>query len=135
LKDDKAIKGVIMAKVTLYERLGGYNAIAAVVDTMMPRLAGDQRLARFFAGHGEDSRRRLRQLQVNMICQATGGPCYYLGRDMKTVHKGLGIDGADWTAAISHLVGAMDAFKVADAEQKEVLSILNGIKKDILEKP
>jgi hypothetical protein len=54
---------------------------------------------------------------------------------MKTVHKGLGIDGADWTAAISYLVGAMDAFKVADAEQKEVLAILNGIKKDILEKP
>jgi hypothetical protein len=54
---------------------------------------------------------------------------------MKTVHKGLGIDGADWTAAISHLVRAMDTFKVADAEQKEVLAILNGIKKEILEKP
>jgi hemoglobin len=127
--------GVSMAKVTLYERLRGYNAIAAVVDSMMARLAGDQRLAKYFAGHGEDSRKRLRQLQVDMICQATGGPCYYLGRDMKTVHKGLGIGGADWTAAISHLVGAMDAFKVEDAEQKEVLALLNGIKKDIVEKP
>jgi hemoglobin len=124
-----------MAKVSLYERLGGYNAIAAVVDSMMSKLARDPRLAKYFAGHCEDSRRRLRQLQVEMICQATGGPCYYLGRDMKTVHKGLGIDGADWTAAISHLVGAMDALKVADEEQKEVLSLLNGIKNEILERP
>jgi len=111
------------------------SSLVGASSFMMPRLAGDQRLAKYFAGHGEDSRRRLRQLQVDMICQATGGPCYYLGRDMKTVHKGLGIDGADWTAAISHLVGAMDAFKVADAEQKEVLALLNGIKKEILEKP
>jgi hemoglobin len=124
-----------MAKVTLYERLGGYNAIAAVVDSMLPRLVNDQRLARYFAGHGEDSRRRLRQLQVDMICQATGGPCYYPGRDMETVHKGLGIDGADWAAMISHLVWAMDTYQVADAEQKEVLALLNGIKKEILEKP
>jgi hemoglobin len=131
----KNIAGVIMAKVSLYERLGGYNAIAALVDSMMSKLGRDPRLARYFAGHGEDSRRRLRQLQVDMICQASGGPCYYLGRDMKTVHKGLGIDGADWTAAISHLVGAMDTFKVADEEQKEVLSLLNGIKNEILERP
>jgi hemoglobin len=124
-----------MAKVTLYERLGGYNAIVAVVDSLMPRLVGDKRLAKYFAGHGEDSRKRLRQLQVDMICQATGGPCYYLGRDMKTVHRGLGIDGADWAAAISHIVGVLDAFKVADAEQKEVLTLLNSLKKDILEKP
>jgi len=131
----KNIAGVIMAKVSLYERLGGYDAIAVLVDSMMSKLAADRRLARYFAGHGEDSRRRLRQLQVEMICQACGGPCYYLGRDMKTVHKGLGIDGADWTAAISHLVGAMDALKVADEEQKEVLSLLNGIKSEILERP
>jgi hypothetical protein len=54
---------------------------------------------------------------------------------METAHKGLGIDGADWTAMISHLVGVMDNFKVADAEQREVLALLNGIKKEILEKP
>lgn len=120
---------------TLYERLGGYNAIVAVADSLMGRMGKDTRLARYFAGHGEDSKRRLRQLQVDMVCEATGGPCYYAGRDMKTVHKGMGIDGADWQALIGHMVGVMDSFKVPDGEQKELLGLLNSLKRDILEKP
>lgn len=123
-----------MAK-TLYERLGGYDAIASVIDSLMVRLKSDARLAKYFAGHGEDSMKRLCQLQVNMICQAAGGPCFYPGRDMKTVHKGLGIDGGDWQTAVTHLVGVMDSASVPDAEQKEVLMLLNGIKGDIVEKP
>ncbi len=123
-----------MAK-TLYERLGGYDAIASVVDSLMVRLRGDVRLAKYFAGHGEDSMKRLRQLQANMVCQATGGPCFYPGRDMKTVHKGLGIDGGDWQTMVTHLVGVMDSASVPDAEQKEVLGLLNSIKGDIVEKP
>ncbi len=120
---------------TLYERLGGYDAIASVVDGLMVKLRGDARLAKYFAGHGEDSMKRLRQMQVNMVCQATGGPCFYPGRDMKTVHTGLGIDGGDWQTAITHLVGVLDSFKVPDAEQKEVLKLMNSIKGDIVEKP
>lgn len=120
---------------TLYERLGGYDAIAFVVDSLMAKLRDDARLARYFAGHGEDSAKRLRQLQVDMICQATGGPCFYLGREMRTVHKGLGIDGGDWQTMITHLVGVLDSFKVSDAEQKDVLKLLNSIKNDIVERP
>jgi hemoglobin len=120
---------------TLYERLGGYDAIAAVVDSLMVRLGDDRRLAKYFAGHGDDSKKRLRQLQVDMICQATGGPCIYLGRDMLAVHKGLGIDGADWQTAITHLIGVLDFFNVSDELQKEVLRLLNSIKSDIVEKP
>lgn len=123
-----------MAK-TLYERLGGYDAIASVVDSLIVRLKSDARLAKYFAGHGEDSMKRLRQLQANMVCQAAGGPCFYPGRDMKTVHKGLGIDGGDWQTMVTHLVGVMDSASVPDAEQKEVLMLLNGIKGDIVEKP
>ncbi len=124
-----------MANTSLYERLGGYNAIAAVIDSLMIRLTADPQLAKYFAGHGEDSRKRLRQLQLDMICQATGGPCFYLGRDMKTVHKGLGIKGTEWQTAITHIVGVLDNFKVPDAEQKEILGLLSGIKGDIVEKP
>jgi hemoglobin len=120
---------------TLYERLGGYDAIAAVVDSLMVRLGDDRRLAKYFAGHGDDSKKRLRQLQVDMICQATGGPCIYLGRDMLVVHKGLGIDGIDWQTAITHLIGVLDSFNVSDELQKEVLRLLNSIKSDIVEKP
>jgi hemoglobin len=123
-----------MAK-TLYERLGGYDAIAAVVDGLMVRLVEDPRLARYFAGHGDDSKKRLRQLQKDLICQSMGGPCLYLGRDMPTVHRGLGIDGTDWQTAITHLIGVLDSFKVPDELQKEILTMMNDIKGDIVEKP
>jgi hemoglobin len=124
-----------MANASLYERLGGYNAIAAVVDSLMMKFGTDPQLAKYFAGHSEDSKKRLRQLQVDMICQATGGPCFYLGRDMKTVHKGIGINGMEWQAAITHIINVLDNYSVPDAEQKEVLALLNGVKGDIVEKP
>ena len=124
-----------MAGKTLYERLGTYNAISAVVDTIMMRLVDDGRLSKYFIGHGENSRRRLRQLQVDMICEATGGPCFYTGRDMKTTHKGLGITGEDWQAMITHIYGVFDLFKVPETEQKEVMAIVNNLKGDIVEKP
>ena len=105
-----------MAGKTLYERLGTYNAISAVVDTLMRRLVDDARLSKYFIGHGENSRRRLRELQVDMICEATGGPCFYTGRDMKTTHKGLGITGEDWQAMITLNLGVFELYKVPEAE-------------------
>lgn len=124
-----------MSNSSLYGRLGGYNVIAAVVDDILMRMTTDQRLAKYFAGHSEDSKKHLRQLQVDMICQATGGPCFYLGRDMKTVHKGIGINGAEWQVAITHIIGVLDNYKVPDDEQKEILAFLNSIKDDIVEIP
>ncbi len=126
---------VKMAKASLYERLGGYTAIAAVAESVLMRLTTDPQLSKYFAGHGEDSRKRLSQLQSELICQTTGGPCFYMGRDMKTVHKGLGINGSEWQTAITHIIGVLDNFAVPDAEQKEILGILNSIKGDIVEKP
>jgi len=124
-----------MAGTKLYDRLGGYNAIAAVVDSLMAKMGEDARLSRYFVGHGDDSKRRLRQLQVNMICEATGGPCFYSGRDMKTVHKGMNISSTDWQSMITHLIGVLDNFKVSDAEQKEILSMMSRLKGDIVERP
>jgi hemoglobin len=124
-----------MAKASLYDRLGGYNAIAAVIDNLMRRMLGDQRLAKYFIGHGDDSKKRLRQLQIEMICQSMGGPCFYAGRDMKTVHTGIGIGGVEWQTMITHLIGSLDDLNVADEEQKEILSLLSAIKGDIVERP
>lgn len=120
---------------TLYERLGGYSVIAAVVDGLMARIADDKRLAKYFVGHGDNSKKRLRQMLVEMICQLTGGPCFYLGRDMLTVHKGIGINGSEWQVFITHLIGELDSFKVPDEEQKDFLKLLNSIKNDIVEAP
>ena len=84
------------AAPSLYKRLGGYDALAAVTDDFIGRLASDQQLAKFFAGHSKDSLGRIRQLVVDQLCAATGGPCVYIGRDMKSSHQGMGITEADW---------------------------------------
>src|SRR5947209_2248478 len=81
------------AKKSLYDRLGGYNAVAAVVDDFIGRLVADKGFSKFFVGHSEDSLKRIRQHIVDQFCAAAGGPCLYTGRDMKTSHKGLGITG------------------------------------------
>src|SRR5207302_7629505 len=74
---------------TLYERLGGYDAIAAVTDDFIGRLVADKQITRFFTGASTDSKKRIRQLVVDQICAATGGPCIYIGRSMKASHEGL----------------------------------------------
>ncbi len=122
------------AQRTLYQRLGGFDAIAAVVDDFVPRLVGDPQLMRFFAGHGTESKMRIRQLVVEMICQATGGPCVYIGRSMKAAHGGLGITQNDWQAAVKHLVATLDKFKVPQREKDELLAIVSSLEKDIVEK-
>jgi len=123
------------AAPSLYKRLGGYDAIAAVVDDFIGRLIGDPQQARFFVGHSADSKGRIRQLIVDQLCAATGGPCVYIGRDMKTSHKGLGVAEADWTGAVNHLVATLDKFKVPAKEKDELLAIASSLKKDIVEKP
>lgn len=120
---------------TLYHRLGGYDAIAAVTDDFIVRLAGDPQLGKFFVGHSQDSIKRIRQNVVDLICEGAGGPCKYTGRDMKTAHKGLGISDAEWQAAGKHLVESLDKFKVPEREKNEVLASVNKLKGDIVEKP
>lgn len=118
---------------TLYTRLGGYDALAAVTDDFIGRLATDKGLQKFFVGHSKDSLVRIRQLVVDQLCAATGGPCVYIGRDMKTAHQGMGISEADWNAAAAHLVATLDKFKVPEKEKAEVLAAISGLKNDIVE--
>ncbi len=117
---------------SLYKRLGGYDAIAGVVDDFLSRLAGDPSLGRFFTGLSNDSRRKVRQNIVDQLCEATGGPCYYVGRSMKTVHAGLGITEADWTGTVTLLGQTFDKFKVGQKERDEVLAALTALKPDIV---
>lgn len=119
---------------SLYERLGGYDALAAVTDDFLGRLATDKQLGRFFPGHSSDSLKKIRQHIVDQLCVATGGPCIYMGRDMKTAHAGMGISEADWNQAAALLVQTLDKFKVPAAEKGEVLAAVSALKKDIVEK-
>jgi hemoglobin len=123
-----------MAQKSLYERVGGYDALAAVVDEFIGRLATDKKFERFFAGFSTDSKKKLRQHILDQFCVATGGPCVYMGREMKITHAGLGITEADWDAAAKHLAGSIDKFKVPEKEKGELLAFVTSLKKDIVEK-
>ena len=119
---------------TLYKRVGGYDAIAAVTDDFIGPLAGDKLLERFFGGVRADSQKKLRQHVVDQLCEAAGGPCIYTGRTMKTSHTGLGISESDWQLAVKHLVATLDKFKVPEKEKGELLAIASSLKADIVEK-
>jgi len=117
---------------SLYKRLGGYDAIAAVTDDFIGRLASDPQLSRFFGGLSVDSQKKLRQHVVDFLCVNTGGPCIYTGRDMKTAHTGLKITNADWDATVKDLVATLDKFKVPEKEKGEVLAAISSLKADIV---
>ena len=118
---------------SLYERLGGYDAIAAVASDLLPRLQGDSRLARFWQNRGEDGLRREKQLLIDFLCASAGGPLYYTGRDMKTSHKGMKISEDDWAAFLGHLNATLEAFRVPRAERDDVVAFVESTKRDIVE--
>lgn len=121
---------------SLYDRLGGKKAIAAVVDEFVARVAADKRINGFFKATAADPKRlaKFKGNLVDQICQASGGPCKYTGKDMKTAHKGMGITDADFNALVEDLTGALDKFKVGEKEKSELLAALGPMKKDIVEK-
>jgi hemoglobin len=117
---------------SLYDRLGGKQAITAVVDDFVGRVAADNRINGKFAGA---SIPRLKMMLVDQICQASGGPCTYSGRDMKSAHAGMGVTGPEFDALVSDLTATLSKFKVGEREKNELLGALGPMKKDIVEKP
>jgi len=122
-----------MSNQSLYERLGGYDALVAVADNLLPRLAGDDQLGRFWANRGEDGIQREKQLLVDFLASSAGGPMYYTGRDMLLSHKGMKISAADWDTFIGHLNATLDAFQVPEQERGEVLAFIDSTRMDIVE--
>ena len=116
----------------LYERLGGKPAIVAVVDDFVGRVAADTRINGKFANANIP---RLKTMLVDQICQASGGPCTYGGRDMKSAHAGMGISGEEFDALVGDLVATLNTFKVPEREKNELLAALGPMKKDIVTSP
>jgi len=117
---------------SLYTQLGGYDALAAVTDDFITRLATDPTLAKFFTGLNDESKKRVRQHVIDFLCNATGGPCLYLGQDMKTAHKGLHITDAEWNTSAQHLVETLNKFKVPKPQQDAVMGAIGSLKGDIV---
>lgn len=118
---------------TLHARLGGYDAIATVANDLLSRLTADSQLGRFWEHRGEDGVRREKQLLIDFLCASAGGPLFYVGRDMKTSHRGMGVNESDWQAFIGHLQATLDKFKVPSRERAEVLAFVDSTKRDIVE--
>jgi len=116
----------------LYDRLGGQPAVEAVVDEFLKRVAADKRInGRFF----NTDITRLRGLLVEFVCSATGGPCKYTGRDMRSAHAGFQLVEEEFNALVEDLVGALDKFNVPKKEKDELLGALGPLAKDIVNPP
>lgn len=120
-------------ETTLYARLGGYDALTAVVDNLLPRLKQDASLGRFWAHRGDDGIAREKQLLIDYLANSAGGPLYYTGRDMALSHKGMRISGKDWAAFTGHLEATLASFDVPEPERGEVLAFIDSTRTDIVE--
>ena len=115
---------------SLYERLGGLEAITAVVDSFVARCAGDDRIKRKFE---RSDIPRLKKMLVDQVCEATGGPCTYTGREMQETHAGMGVTAGEFDALVEDLVATLDEFDVPKPEQQELLGLLAPMRGDIVE--
>jgi hemoglobin len=124
MRDDK-----MMAKKSLYDRLGGKPAITAVVDDFVANVAADSRINQRFAGTNIP---RLKSLLVEQICEAAGGPCKYNGKNMLDAHRGMRITEGEFSALVEDLVKSLDKFKVPAQEKNELLTALGSMKPQIV---
>ncbi len=118
---------------TLYERLGGYGAISAVVDDFAGKLFNDPVVGARFFGMSDDSREGFRQKNKNLVCNVTGGPCKIISRSAAETHGGLGIKASEFAIVAQHLTDTLNKFKVPEKEHKELMAIIASLRPDIVE--
>ena len=118
---------------SLYERLGRYDGIAAIVDDLLPRLLQDSDLRVYWKGKCEDSLKKDRQLIVDFLASAFGGPVVYLGRSMKMSHQRLGITEREWAIFIEHVGATMRNLAIRQPEAAEFLAAAESLKADVVE--
>ena len=118
---------------SLFERLGGYEVIAAIIDDLYARMEADPSLQRFRKGRTPESLSRERLLFVDQICALSGGPCLYTGRDMKTAHAGMGITGSEWGQTMGYTAASLDKLKIPAKEKAEFLAIFERFRGEIIE--
>ena len=122
------------AAPTLYQRLGGYDVIAAFTDQWLGLVLADPLLSPYFRGMSNDTKARARQLIVDFIAASTGGPTIYTGRDMKTLHTGLGISREEYEALLQHAATTLDAVGVGDREKDDILAWMTSLEGDMVER-
>jgi hemoglobin len=127
------LPGQDQPRATLYERLGRYDGIARIADDYLKGVRADPQLSRFI-GRSTDSLVRARQLLKDQLCALTGGPCAYVGRDMKTAHGGLGITEPDWALNMKYMAAALDKSHITGSDKDQMLALIEGLRTQIVEK-
>lgn len=118
--------------LSLYQRLGGYDAIAAATDELLTRLQADPQLGDYWKGASDDNRRKARQLIVDFMAEAAGGPTFYNGRSMQLSHDGMHISESDWDLFMHHSAATLNHFDVPARETEEVLAFFESLKTEIV---
>ena len=115
---------------SLYDRLGGLDAINAAVDSWVVRVAGDDRINRKFE---RTDIPRLKKEVADQLCEVTGGPCAYTGRSMRDTHAGMKTTAGEFDVVMQHLGATLDEFNVPKTEQDELVDLLRPMRGDIVE--
>lgn len=115
---------------SLYDQLGQKQGISAIVEEMLYRVGGDERIVHHFDGVDI---MRVHQLITEQVCNVVGGPCEYSGESMRVSHEGMGVTHADFNALVEHLIVAMEKHEVPVAAQNQLLAKLAPMYDDIVE--
>ena len=115
---------------SLYDRLGGLDAITAVTESWVARVGGDDRANGKFVRTDID---RLKKEVIDQLCEATGGPCSYTGRTMQETHDGMAVTAGEFDVVMQHLDATLDELNVPKTERDELVGLLRPMRGDIVE--
>jgi hemoglobin len=131
--NDMTLGGTLMqgnAQTSLYEQLGGQEAIDAVVEEFYARVLADEKVKSLFDNTDMEKQKRH---QAAFIAYATGGPNRYQGRTIKKAHEGLGITEEQFAAVAGHLSDSLKHFNVPEELIERVIELFNSLKGDVVE--
>ena len=114
---------------TLYQRLGGAERIAAIIEDAIDRHAVNPALAPRFRGKDLP---HLKRLGTQFFCAGAGGPQRYEGRDLRAAHAGMNISAEELVATMDDIVAALNAHGAGPGEVSEVVGILYSLKGDVM---
>ena len=112
---------------TLYQRLGGYDVVAAILDDFGPRVFDDPELSLFLTDIDEEMGKRGRELALDLLCELTGGPCFYTGGDVKMTHKRIGLTDDHWQLVLEYMGETLDEMNIGNDEKTDFITIIAGL--------
>src|SRR6201989_1159766 len=130
--ETRRFKGERMTTQTtsLYDRLGGLDAITALTESWVARVGGDDRANGKFV---RTDLPRLKKEIIDQLCEATGGPCTYTGRSMQETHDGMAVTAGEFDVAMQHLDATLDELNIPKADQGELVALIMPMRGDIVE--